>query len=342
VNKQSVVDLPLAHGGFTMKKLLSTTALALALGLPTLTLAQTTQPAADATSQSQATTMNGFLTSRAQSDILASEVIGHDVYARRSAADGDSTQGQTGTGDGASRDMTMMNRADMENMDNIGQINDVVLSTDGQVRGIVIGVGGFLGMGEHNVALTMDQVTFAFDQDDRSQMYIVVHADADMLENAPTYDRTAMTDDRAGDTTGTRQDDRAATTADSATDDRATDSAATTQQERAPFTRPEVAREGYNLVEATQLTSDMLTGQTVYDVDDRSVGTVHDLILDDSGAVAAVIIDFGGFLGIGSSQVSLGFEELTILSDERNNSVRIYVDATRRQIQDLPLYQASR
>ena len=41
----------------------------------------------------------------------------------------------------------------------IGTINDLILSKDGKtVEGFVIGVGGFLGIGEKNVALKMDRL----------------------------------------------------------------------------------------------------------------------------------------------------------------------------------------
>ena len=35
---------------------------------------------------------------------------------------------------------------------NIGDVNDIVLTKDGKAQSLVIGVGGFLGMGEKNVA----------------------------------------------------------------------------------------------------------------------------------------------------------------------------------------------
>ncbi len=45
--------------------------------------------------------------------------------------------------------------------ENIGDINDVILGKDGKIELIVVGVGGWLGMGEHDVALTWDQVSFS-------------------------------------------------------------------------------------------------------------------------------------------------------------------------------------
>lgn len=48
-----------------------------------------------------------------------------------------------------------------EQNDKIGDINDVIVDSSGKVDGVVIGVGGFLGMGEHNVMMRMDQIRFA-------------------------------------------------------------------------------------------------------------------------------------------------------------------------------------
>jgi hypothetical protein len=119
--------------------------------------------------------------------------MGHDVYARRTPAEMTTTDGQAAMNADGTHDMTTMARADLDEMDNIGQINEIVLSHDGQVRALVIGVGGFLGVGEQDVAVTMDQVTFASDADDRSQMYVVVNTGADLLKGSPAYDRTAAT-----------------------------------------------------------------------------------------------------------------------------------------------------
>jgi putative membrane protein len=40
-----------------------------------------------------------------------------------------------------------------DNNERIGDINEVLVNRDGKVEAVVIGVGGFLGMGEHNVAV---------------------------------------------------------------------------------------------------------------------------------------------------------------------------------------------
>ncbi len=42
----------------------------------------------------------------------------------------------------------------------IGDINDIILDRSGKVANVVLGVGGFLGLGEHNVAVAFDKLTW--------------------------------------------------------------------------------------------------------------------------------------------------------------------------------------
>ena len=44
--------------------------------------------------------------------------------------------------------------------ENIGSINDLLTDKSGSIKAVVIGVGGFLGIGEHLVAIPFDQVKF--------------------------------------------------------------------------------------------------------------------------------------------------------------------------------------
>jgi hypothetical protein len=45
--------------------------------------------------------------------------------------------------------------------ENLGEINELILNSSGQVAGAVIGVGGFLGMGERNVMVPLNKLTFS-------------------------------------------------------------------------------------------------------------------------------------------------------------------------------------
>jgi sporulation protein YlmC with PRC-barrel domain len=47
-----------------------------------------------------------------------------------------------------------------ENNESLGTINDLLTDKDGNIKAVVLGVGGFLGVGEHLVAVPFDKVKF--------------------------------------------------------------------------------------------------------------------------------------------------------------------------------------
>jgi hypothetical protein len=67
----------------------------------------------------------------------------------------------------------------------IGEIEDILIKSDGKIEGLLVSVGGFLGIGEKNVALTMDQFKVMPEAD--GQARINVNATEDELRNAPEF-----------------------------------------------------------------------------------------------------------------------------------------------------------
>lgn len=67
----------------------------------------------------------------------------------------------------------------------IGEIDDAILSLDGTVEGVVIGVGGFLGLGEKDVAVEMQQ--FSIRMDDDGDPLLILDTTKEALENAPEF-----------------------------------------------------------------------------------------------------------------------------------------------------------
>ena len=47
-----------------------------------------------------------------------------------------------------------------DNNESLGSINDLLTDKNGDIKAVVIGVGGFLGVGEHLVAVPLDKVKF--------------------------------------------------------------------------------------------------------------------------------------------------------------------------------------
>ena len=105
-----------------------------------------------------------------------------------------------------------------QNNNKIGQIVDLLMSKDGKIDKVVIGAGGFLGMGKHDVMMPFSSVKMVKDSDrdarnnrntttgrndrnanananNRNDYRLVMDTTKDALKNAPgvKYDRTAMT-----------------------------------------------------------------------------------------------------------------------------------------------------
>lgn len=67
----------------------------------------------------------------------------------------------------------------------IGDINDLILGPDGKISKAVIGVGGFLGMGEKLVALDFADIQLNRDAD--GSMRATVDSSKETLESAPEF-----------------------------------------------------------------------------------------------------------------------------------------------------------
>ena len=91
--------------------------------IATVALAQT--PATTATNSASMSTASGL---SFQGDWRASKVVGLKVY--------------------------------NDNNDSVGSIDDLLTDKDGNIKAVVIGVGGLLGVGEHLVAVPFDKIKF--------------------------------------------------------------------------------------------------------------------------------------------------------------------------------------
>lgn len=84
-----------------------------------------------------------------------------------------------------------------------------------------------------------------------------------------------------------------------------------------------------------QVTS--VLGKKVRGADGADMGRIVDIIADKSGQLRAAIIDFGGFLGVGSRQIAVDWNAIRFPSDGKTDAVE--VDLTRDQLRVAPAYK---
>jgi sporulation protein YlmC with PRC-barrel domain len=251
---------------------------------------------------------------------LATNLIGETVY--------------NGTGDDA---------------ENIGDVNDLVIDKDGKIESIVIGVGGFLGLGEKSVAMDYDKIKWAEKDGDR---WIVVAGTKDELKALPSFDRkpydvqpapATATDTMAPAPTAPATAEAPATTEQPATaeapamkgDKPAAGAAATDETKTAAIDKSQLKE-----IPAGEIRSEDLVGTTVYGANDENIGEIGDVVLSTDGKVDSVIIDVGGFLGIGEKEVAVGMDNLAFMTDKDSNRY-LYTSFTKEQLDAAAAYDKS-
>ncbi|MBX9741006.1 MAG: PRC-barrel domain-containing protein [Beijerinckiaceae bacterium] len=80
----------------------------------------------------------------------------------------------------------------------------------------------------------------------------------------------------------------------------------------APASAPRPSGTFVNERRTDQWLASALRGKNVYDRADARIGAINDLVIDRDGAVSAVVIGVGGFLGIGEKSVGVPFADVKI------------------------------
>lgn len=318
-----------------IRTLLATTALATVLALPAT--AQEAQPLETPMASSSVMPAASFDMSTGytlvDTDRLASHIMGQPVY------------------DGPAGDAN-----------NLGNINDLVLDANGDVQAVVIGVGGFLGIGQKDVAIEYNLAKWEERDNDR---WLVVDTTADALKAQPEFDKQAYrpmpADANVAETKPATAEDLAkAPVNQAAAEQRPADSNQVAVVPAAPQTAAPADQTAQapaatnNATDNTQtaaidrstlkerpidqIRADDFVGTTIYGADDAKVGEVGDVVLSQDGKVDAVLVDVGGFLGIGGKEVALGMDNLRFMTDE-NGKLYLYTSLTKDALEAQPAYE---
>ena len=84
---------------------------------------------------------------------------------------------------------------------------------------------------------------------------------------------------------------------------------------------------------ADEFTQDILNDATIYGPGDEKIGSVAHV--HGTGATAKVVIDVGGFLGIGAKPVAVSASELQFMRDE-DGDVHAVTSWTKDQLKAMP------
>jgi sporulation protein YlmC with PRC-barrel domain len=209
-----------------------------------------------------------------------------------------------------------------DNAASFGSVDDVLINKTGGVESIIVGVGGFLGIGEKDVAVPYNTIKWVEKNGDN---WLVINASSDQLKtqaafDCKAYDVATVTTNNATTTANTN----AAVVAPSTTAKANTTMAATDKASLSP-------------VDPGKIRSQDLVGTTVYGANDERVGEIGDLVLTKDSKIDSVIMDVGGFLGMGEKEVAVGMDKLKFMEDKAGKSY-LYTNFTKEQLKAQPAY----
>ena len=81
-----------------------------------------------------------------------------------------------------------------------------------------------------------------------------------------------------------------------------------------------------------------ILGREIRSTADENMGRIVDVLVDGQGATRAAIIDFGGFLGVGSRKIAVAWDALRFVP-EASKRYSIALELSREQVKAAPEYK---
>ena len=203
----------------------------------------------------------------------------------------------------------------------IGYVKDIVLGSSGQISAVILGIGGFLGAGEKNVAVAYSQVQWTLAND--GSLRGVLNSTKDALAAAPEFKFPDYTAIAQASSTSVAQTSSAS-------------SMVVVASSSAP--QPgDVDMTSLKPLDVATLKAEDLKGTDVISPTGQKLGDIDDFVLTGDGKVDAVVVEFGGFLGIGTKHVAVAYPGLKFMVGP-NNERYLVISVTKDQLNAQPDY----
>ncbi len=192
--------------------------------------------------------------------------------------------------------------------DTVGDIESVIIDNDGKVAAVIVGVGGFLGMGEREVAIDWNDLSIRNNGD-----IIRTGMTKAELKSMPQYNYE-------------RPDYRNSAFVDTAYLER--------RMERAHDNMTST-----EWVDAHGLKASKLIGADVVNSQGETIGEVDDLVIVDGRSM--LVLSVGEFLGMGGHDVTVDLEKAKVHQQRDDaDDLRVSVSMTKDQLKGLPKYDS--
>jgi sporulation protein YlmC with PRC-barrel domain len=113
----------------------------------------------------------------------------------------------------------------------------------------------------------------------------------------------------------------------------------TKAQAPAATTGTEQARGYLTMQSADQISAKTYMGQSVYNGQNESIGSINDLILQKQGGVVAAVVGVGGFLGMGQKNVAVPFDKINATQNPQDGTIKLTTTETADSLKAAPEFK---
>lgn len=85
-------------------------------------------------------------------------------------------------------------------------------------------------------------------------------------------------------------------------------------------------------IQPDQMRASKMIGSSVYDVQNRKIGKVQDLVMSRDGKIDLVVVDVGSFIGMGGKDIAVKPNEI------KTDNNRLTLDVNKEKLQQMPKY----
>ena len=90
---------------------------------------------------------------------------------------------------------------------------------------------------------------------------------------------------------------------------------------------------------ADQISAKTYIGQSVYNGQNESIGSINDLILQKQGGVVAAVVGVGGFLGMGQKNVAVPFDKISATQNAQDGTIKLTTTETADSLKAAPEFK---
>lgn len=224
-----------------------------------------------------------------------------------------------------------------------GDVTDVILTREGKVRGVLVDVGGIHGVGAQTIAIDWNSLQIV-DRQDGALFYLLLTAARERLEKAPEYQEYRHTADRAQvqpSMEGTQGKDfiiQFGEWSDILASDLLNRTVYVTANDKWEATAMEGQKQERNArTSENHEPGAMVVTERPDDWEDA--GEVADVIVTRAGGIRAVLVDVGGFLGIGARTIAIGWNHLQLVDRHDDAEFYLVLTTTRDRLEKAPEYR---